>query len=334
MLVRVVLIGLIVVILLAVGIASVRFPHVLRVLARAPLQRFPDAQTALDFHYPTDISVDVTIGGCPPLWEWRSASDYEEFLSANVRSALGHDGIILQYYGSDYDFALWQHQPYTIANFGLTGVAAWCERGDMRGLEIARRHADWLVENAVQPFGYTVWTYDFPYDSDNPPGWYSGFANAFGIVLLAQMHALTGDERYAETAAAATEIYDVDMADGGVRWVMEDGTVWLEEYAYPSEREPHHVLNGYLLALSALDYYSALTRDMRFQRYVEDGIDALRATMDDFDMGTYTLYQLNPPLPPTSYSHAIHVRGLRWFCERTGEAAFCDTAERWAAMTS
>jgi hypothetical protein len=242
--------------------------------------------------------------------------------------------VIIQDYGTDFDNAGWQHNMGTVALVGLLGARAWCQEKDPIGFSIAINHADWFVEHADRIRDFAVWRFGFPNAGFGvPAGWTSGYGNAYALALLGFVHRLTGDQKYIEVGRRGARGFTVSLADGGVRSLVPNGSgVFYEEVAHPSIKASY-ILNGHLLALQALDYYSDLTGDEVAAKAVREGTEGLRASLDAFDFGVGTLYDLQhrDPVTRTHYAMSRHVEGVLFAYLRTGIPIFLQYAFRWMA---
>lgn len=268
---------------------------------------------------------------CRPVHTLLYDSNYRAYLEA-PNFSLDEQLVVITDYGTRYDNAGWQYVPQTISTVGLTAAYAWCEHGDTTALQLAVAQAEWLVKQAQDRGDFVTWLYNFPSPSFFvPAGWTSALGNGQAIVLLTQLYLLGGDQRYLDTAQQAVNSYRVDMAEGGVRSTLDDGSVVFEEYAYP-DAPVSFVLNGHIIAVDSLAYFAAATGDSAAAALVDEGIQAVRNRLIDFDGSSTTFYSLGP-VPwgsaRTHYAHGIHVRGLFWMYTRTGDPTFLQYAFDW-----
>jgi hypothetical protein len=258
-------------------------------------------------------------------------SDYHALLESPTYH-LDADHIIVTDYGTQFQNTGEQYVPQGITSFGLTAAYAWCEFGDVLALQLAINQADWLVNHAEVRNNFVTWQYHFANASFfAPPGWTSGLGNGQAIVLLTQLYLLGGDTRYLETAQQAVNSYRVAVKDGGVRASREDGSIVFEEVAHP-DIPPSFILNGHMIAVDSLAYYADALGDATAQQLVDEGIQAVRNHLDDFDASSTTFYSLGPVPWGSSrnhYAHSIHIRGLFWMYRRTGDPTFLQYAFDW-----
>ncbi len=199
-------------------------------------------------------------------------------------------------------------------------------------LEAARRAAEHLVEHQETGEGPHAggWVHGvrMPHTYRLEPPWLSAMAQGEGASLLVRVHAATGEERYAEAAAAALKPMAIATEEGGVRAEL-DGGFFLEEYP----TTPHSlVLNGGIFALWG--YYDAgkALDDDHARKSFEAGVDALARNIHRWDTGSWSLYDLFPhPIANVASSayHALHLTQLRAMQLIAPRPQFASTVERW-----
>jgi len=278
-------------------------------------------------------------GVCLPNYNILVSSDYLDFITSPNQSltqvGLDDNGIVIYNHGTgSWNFGL-NYEPLMIANFGNRGVNAWCQLEDPIGLQIAINQANWLVDNAIYINDHVIWPYPFPMESYKAPaGWTSSYSNAVAIVLLTKVHALTGDQKYLETARMAVNAFGVEMEDFGVRSTEPDGSgAFYEEVSHPQAVKAR-ILNAHLLAVEGIAMYADYTNDPYALQLVQDGIDYVYNHVAEFDASVSNVYSLTPPETRnrTNYSIPTHVEILLWMYHRTQKARFLEFALRWQNM--
>lgn len=218
--------------------------------------------------------------------------------------------------------------PADLAQLGL----GWWER-HLAGDETARGRflavAELLVASGERSGAALAFRYDVPLPKYAlAPGWLSALAQGQAASVLARAHVETGEERWAELAAAAAE--PLIDPDSPLVSATPDGPV-LEEV--PSD-PPSHVLNGWISGLWGLRDLDAATGDERAARAFADGLACLERRLDRYDTGWWTLYSLYPhrlrDLAKPIY-HRFHVTQMRGMHRLTGSARFGAAADRWAS---
>jgi len=117
------------------------------------------------------------------------------------------------------------------------------------------RLANWLSKNFIynQNRDFGGWYYPIAIDkySCDPP-WLSAMSQGLALPVLYQAYKMTGDESYLQTGSKAINSFLIKVEDGGILRYL-DGSLWYEEYAGSKES---YVLNGYIFAISGLEYWS------------------------------------------------------------------------------
>jgi hypothetical protein len=198
-------------------------------------------------------------------------------------------------------------------------------------IEAARWAADRLLEEQ-EPEGPCVggWTHDYSFRHTyriDPP-WLSGMAQGQGASLLVRVHGETGEKRYADAARAALVPMRLPVADGGVAGSYAGG--WIPE-EYPTD-PPSHVLNGAIFGIwGAYDVAIGLD-DEAAAGLAREGIETLAASLDSFDTGAWSRYDLFPhPIPniASPMYHRLHISQLRAMALISPDPRFTATADRF-----
>jgi len=225
------------------------------------------------------------------------------------------------------------YNPLTVAHWVLGAYDDWLREGDPRHYELFLRRADWLVEHQVVRDGAGWWYYTVPWGPpyNVQPPWASAMAQGFALSGLMRAYQETENPAYRRAADLALRSFEVGVEDGGIVSRDEWDNVFYEEV--PS-RPPHHILNGHIFALFGLhDYYRA-TGVERARELFEQGVDAVRNRLPDYDAGFWSKYSLNPNADWRSHWNLaapiyqrVHIDLLRFLHKITGDPVF----ERWAA---
>ena len=168
-------------------------------------------------------------------------------------------------------------------------------------LDAARRAADLLIEHQSDDGGW-VQTAPYPHTYVLRPPWVSAMAQGEGASLLVRVHAATGDDRYAEAAVRALGPMRRASADGGASAEL-DGRWFPEEY--PTD-PPSFVLNGAVFALWGLRDVGVGLGDRDAARDFEAGVDALAHSIERWDTGSWSRYDLHPHRVTNVASRAYH----------------------------
>jgi heparosan-N-sulfate-glucuronate 5-epimerase len=199
------------------------------------------------------------------------------------------------------------------AQWGLGSYERYLETGESRWLEWAlgaARHLAAAQEPTGRLAGGLLHLEPFPHTFRVFPPWPSAMAQGQAASLLVRLYREVGDEALAEAAASALRPLEVPVAEGGVRAEL-DGGAFFEEYP---TRPSSYVLNGGIFALWGCHDVAMALGDDAATRLWREGMDALAARIDRWDMGFWSRYDLYPHpvanIASSSY-HVLHISQLR-----------------------
>jgi hypothetical protein len=224
------------------------------------------------------------------------------------------------------------YNPKVVAAHGIQYHRAYTETGD----SLARQHlvntADWLVKNASDKGSYSVWEYNFKWQSYGgiAPPYTSALAQAEGIYALILAHNATGNAQYLEAAKKAFGAFMVDYELGGVASQEGPDASFLQLLAKPG-LEKTYVLNGHTNALLFIWKYYEYTHDYRALIVFGKGINWLvTGNLEKYDSGDWSYYDQMGTRARASYhdSHSIQLESLYGI---TGEPVLREYAEKFAA---
>jgi len=218
-----------------------------------------------------------------------------------------------------------QYNPIAIAQYGLGHY----NRGN---LEIAKKQADWLVDNLEQnKQGVLVWmhNFDWEYRDKLKAPWHSALAQGNGISLLVRVYLGTNNKKYLETAKKAFESLLVPVETGGVLCVDKNNNFWLEETII---EPPTHILNGFFWTLFGVWDYWLLTKEVKAKELFDKCVKTLKNNLKDFDAGFWSLYEQSGTkmrMLASTFYHKLHIVQLKILYKITGEKIFQEYAEKW-----
>ena len=195
-------------------------------------------------------------------------------------------------------------------------------------LAAARETADLLVREQRGDGGWEH-RFHYPHTFDISPPWLSGMAQGEGASLLVRVHAETGEERYADAARRALAPLGRTRADGGASAPL-DGVLVPEEY--PTD-PPSLVLNGMIFGLWGLRDVAVALDDAGARDAFSAGVDALARSIDRWDTGWWSAYDLHPHpvrnVASVGY-HALHIAQLEAVHALAPRAELAAAAARWS----
>lgn len=284
---------------------------------------FGGRQSHLTFWHGTpEVNLEADPAGVDQYWQaFLAKADYPGHHDADGIPMLDYQGHVgLQY------------NPIAIAQWGLGNWNRWRREGDPARRETFLKAAGWAVDTLVpNEAGIHVWRHDFAweYRTPLPRGWYSALSQGQMLSLLVRAHLETGDDRWLDAAWKGFRSFEVEMEEGGVAHTDADGYLWFEETVVDP---PTHILNGYMWAAWGLHDLALHTGDERPTRLFDEVVRTLRARLDTFDVGYWSLYDhAGTPIPNAAsrFYHHLHVVQLRVMHRLTGDAFFAEWADRW-----
>jgi hypothetical protein len=161
--------------------------------------------------------------------------------------------------------------------------------------------------------------------------WYSALAQGQGISLLVRAYRETGAHGYLEAAERAFNSFLKSTGEGGVTFTDERGNLWFEEYIVSP---PTHILNGFIWAAWGVYDYFLATESAAARSLFAQAALTLRANLDRYDLGFWSLYEQSGTLLPmvaSPFYHRLHVVQLRVMYRLTGDEIFARYADKWEA---
>jgi hypothetical protein len=229
-----------------------------------------------------------------------------------------------------------QYNPIAIAQWGLGNYNNFC-LGQRGGGKDERKKkflaaSDWLCAH-LEPnsSGSWVWNHHFnwEYRSSLKAPWYSGLAQGQGISLLVRAYRETGSSAYLDAAERAFTSFLKSTSAGGVTFTDARGNLWFEEYIVSP---PTHILNGFIWAAWGVYDYFLATESSAARDLFAQAVLTLRANLDRYDLGFWSLYEQSGTLLPmvaSPFYHRLHVVQLRIMHRLTGDEIFARYADKW-----
>lgn len=230
------------------------------------------------------------------------------------------------------------YNPLTVSHWVLGAYDDWLRTGDQEHYDLFLRRSDWLVDNQAVQNGAGWWFYSVPWGPpyNVQPPFASAMAQGFALSGLMRAFQETDQEVYLLTARRALKSFEIKLEQGGTTSTDAFGNVFYEEI--PSQ-PPHHILNGHIFAIFGLHDYYRSTGESRAGELFEQGVDALRNRLPDYDVGFWSKYSLNPVSNWRSHWNIaapiyqqVHIDQLRFLYRITGDGLFDHWAARWEAQ--
>jgi hypothetical protein len=229
-----------------------------------------------------------------------------------------------------------QYNPIAIAQWGLGNYNLFCQtQNEERRQERKKKFlaaSNWLCADLeLNSQGSWVWNHHFDWEYRSPlkAPWHSALAQGQGISLLVRAYRETGSATYLETAKRAFTSFLRSTREGGVTFTDQRGNLWFEEYIVSP---PTHILNGFIWASWGVYDYFLATESSLAQNLFMEAIRTLRASLDRYDLGFWSLYEQTGTLLPmvtSPFYHRLHIVQLRVMHHLTGDEIFARFADKW-----
>ena len=237
---------------------------------------------------------------------------------------LDKNGVLLSKipYTDNFDY-----YPIFMARYSLGNLEMYLETKDTKYEGVFLNQVDWLLKNLVDKHDFAVWEhhYNLPYYNFNPP-WIHGLGQCLGMTALLKAYQISGEDVYLEASKKIYRSFEIEISEGGVKFIDDNNNVWLEEYAIIP---PPHVLNGFITILFGIHEFYRITNTEKAQNLFNVGIKTLIENLWKFDLGYWSLYNLLQKYPSPSNYHSLHIRQLNVLYELTGENIFKEYARLW-----
>ena len=187
---------------------------------------------------------------------------------------------------------------------------------------------DWLQGKGKSDDDTTCWLQEFPNPAyDLKPFWPSALIQGRMLSVLSRAYQFTHKSEYISQAEAAWRFLLRPVADGGVAVRGSGGNLWLEEY--PSMR-PSYVLNGFIFTIFGMYDLYRITRNDELWITIEECLDSVEASLNEFDTGYWTRYDLYwRNLASQHYHSDIHLLQMQALFQLSGREIFNRYAEKW-----
>jgi hypothetical protein len=227
------------------------------------------------------------------------------------------------------------YNPLILASWGLSYFTQYENTKDNQFKEYFINTANWLVANAKDKQGgkFSIWEYNFtwPWYYGVTPPYYSAYAQAVGVVVLAHAYDITKNQTYLDKAHSAFQALAVDYDGGGGMTIedSQDNSMFFHEMVKPGFKKTY-VLNGHTGSLLHIWQYYELTHDPQVKSIFDKGINYLKQNLWKYDAGNWSLYDQvlfnNVKDRSTKTYHKIHIDHLNRFVQchwRTSTKRIC-----------
>ncbi|MDD3733265.1 MAG: D-glucuronyl C5-epimerase family protein [candidate division Zixibacteria bacterium] len=236
------------------------------------------------------------------------------------------DGVLL----FEWENRFYYH-PVAICHRTFALLGAYHYRKDTIYLNMAKKHVDRLVKEAVDINGALFYPYHFDYrvhkrqDALLPAPWFSGMAQGEALSVLVRLYKVTSDSTCLD-AARRTFLSLQRMKEADSPWVSfidDRGCFWIEEYPLDP---PSMTLNSFIAAIFGVYDYYQLTQDEKSRIMLVNCFNTVRNYIPLFRRpGRVSYYKLRFQHYDAGY-HLFHIKQLRQLAKIAGDAFF----NQWA----
>jgi hypothetical protein len=173
----------------------------------------------------------------------------------------------------------------------------------------------------------------FPYKiafRDLKPVWFSGLAQAEGILYLIRYYYLTKDERALDFIQRVKKYMLTTLDCGGTLNILSDSTIWIEEY--PNSKLKPEVINGFVTAIMSLrEYCSLFPEDIATKKIFDKCVYSHKALFYKYDLGNGIYYDLGEKQIVGQWYSKWQVIQMKQMFEFFGDTFYKNIEMLWAS---
>jgi D-glucuronyl C5-epimerase-like protein len=221
------------------------------------------------------------------------------------------------------------YKPAYIAWWGLVQLGHFLRHQDEASRESFLKQVDWLESHAVvRADGSVVWTNNFDILQGKTllkSPWISAYDQGLVISALVRGYRLTLRPHLLELLRGATQIFALDVREGGVREPLPSGVLYSE---LPGQGIPG-IQDGFMSSLLGLYDLYVETGDPATGKLFTDGIKGLRTMLPAWDYHkSWSWYGSRAYLCPPSY-HWLNRVLIEVLGRLTSDPVLAEYAEAW-----
>tara|TARA_B100000965_G_scaffold138450_1_gene115259 strand:- start:6859 stop:7836 length:978 start_codon:yes stop_codon:yes gene_type:complete len=226
-----------------------------------------------------------------------------------------------------------QYNPIAIAQWSLGNYNLWKKNNSQDCYEKFIKGADWLNNNLNLNNGNVyVWQHHFNwvYKENLVNPWHSGLAQGQGLSVLCRAYRVTENNQYLDSIEKVYQSFLVDVKNGGVTFKDRQGNIWIEEYIM--EKNPTHILNGFIWGLWGIYDYWLLTNNKDVEKLFYEYVKTIEHNIKKYDIGYWSLYELSKlpiDMRASIFYHKLHIVQLNILFKMTRNKLFKETSTKW-----
>lgn len=164
---------------------------------------------------------------------------------------------------------------------------------------------------------------------DLKPIWYSGLAQAEGILYLIRYYSLTKDEAAIPLIKKSCMTLLKDTVDEGCVTRNDSGDVWIEEYV--TSKQKKNVINGFVTAIMGLREYCMMFPDDKFAAdMLKKCIATHKKRLMDYDMVDGILYDQGEKQKVGPWYMKFQVIQMKQMYDLFGDIFYKDVEKLWS----
>jgi len=253
---------------------------------------------------------------------------------------LDADGVY-KYYAADGN--VYDH-PVGQAQFALGCIASYRTETDPARQAVfltrAKTQADRLIDQHTE--ARNAWWFPYPFDFTHTvhtgvtytAPWYSGMAQGEALSLfvqLAELDAVTDDDRARYLSAASGTFASLQIADDGYPWAVNvdsDGYLWIQEYPASSTGISDYTYNGMIFAMFGLYDYACATGSQAAADLYDGCATTIGHNFPNLRNTRWFSYYCGTHRIPAPTYHQHHIELFEQLAWQTGSPDFADHADR------
>ena len=197
------------------------------------------------------------------------------------------------------------YHPLVVAEYGSYYHSLYLQTKEKRYLKALENMADWLV-NSQNNYGFLVYQWNSGYMGiEIKAPWSSAVTQGFAAQTLLKAYALTKKSQYLKSAKSALLALKRYIQDGGLRYRLEEGSIYEEIPTLP----PTHILNGHLTTIQAMKTFLKVENNSEIEKLYNSGIEGVKRILDNYDTGYWSKYDLLPPLTKNMQKVYLEIDG-------------------------
>jgi heparosan-N-sulfate-glucuronate 5-epimerase len=178
----------------------------------------------------------------------------------------------------------------------------------------------WVLDNQDEKGGLDTWSVV----KNEKFHRYSAMVQGEALSVLSRAFVLTNENRYAQAASKALDLFQIPVEKGGVSY-FEDAEIFLEEYPC----EPRNtILNGWIFAIFGLYDYLLVFENNGVKEIFSKTVATLAKNINIYDSGYWTYYDCQKNLASPMY-HTLHINQLEALCMISDERIFKEYYMQW-----